>query len=95
MKHFPIFFLLFVTNVVLAQETTGILRGTLIDKQNTAVKNAFIRIHQKSTGFVSTTISQTDGHFTFNQLQPANDYDIEITAVDFSEYKEENIQIQL
>lgn len=95
MKYLSVFFFILLTNFTFSQETSGILRGKIIDNKNNAVPNASISIFQKSTGFKFASISQLEGYFVCNQLQPANDYEIEITTNGFSAYKEENIQIQL
>lgn len=78
-----------------AQETTGILKGKISDDKNKPIPQATLILKQNSTGLKYTTASQKDGFFSFNQLQPANDYEIEISCLGFTTYKEANIQIQL
>ena len=95
MKHFFLITFLFLTNIIFCQETTGVLKGKIIDDKNNAITSASVVLYQKSTGLKYAGISQKDGFLTFNQLQPANDYEIEITALGFQNYREENILIQL
>lgn len=95
MKHLSLIIFLFLTNIIFSQETTGVLKGKILDDKNNGIASVSVTLYQKSTGLKYSTISQKDGFFTFNQLQPATDYEIEITALGFLNYKEESIQIQL
>ena len=95
MKHFLTVILFLLTNFIFSQETTGVLKGNVIDDKNNPITSASVILHQKSTGLKYAGISQKDGFFIFNQLQPANDYEIEIVALSFQNYNEENISIQL
>lgn len=88
-------FLLLCTGLIFAQETTGILKGNIVDEQNNPITFATISIIQKSTGIKYTTRSQVDGYYEFNQLQPANDYEIRILSEGFSPLVVDAIQIQL
>lgn len=95
MKFFYLFAILLLFNFSQSQETTGVLKGKILDDRNIPILSASVILQQKSTGLKYTSISQKDGFFTFNQLQPATDYEIEITALGFQNYTEANIQIQL
>ena len=95
MKKILLLLFLLLTNFIYSQETTGILKVKILNNINYPISDAEIKIVQKSTGFKQIQISEKDGFFTFNQLQPATDYEIEIKAKGFQDYKEENIQIQL
>ncbi len=95
MKKILLTIVLFSINITFSQETSGILKGKIIDDKNNAISSATIKIYQKTTGFKSSTISQKDGFFTFNQLQPASDYDIEVSSIGFQNHSDYNIQIQL
>ena len=95
MKFLYLFTLLILSNILFSQETTGVLKGKILDDKNNSIYSASIILHQKLTGLKQNTTSQKDGFFTFNQLQPASDYEIEIISLGFQNYKEENIQIQL
>lgn len=95
MKFLYLFTLLILSNILFSQETTGVLKGKILDDKNNSIYSSSIILHQKLTGLKQNTTSQKDGFFTFNQLQPASDYEIEIISLGFQNYKEENIQIQL
>ncbi len=95
MKFHHILIAFLFSNLIFAQETSGILKGKVSDDKNNAISSATIKIYQKATGFKSSTISQKDGFFTFNQLQPASDYEIEVSSVGFQNHYDYNIQIQL
>ncbi len=89
------FTLLFLSNIIFSQETTGVLKGKILDNENISIVSASVILLQKSTGLKYFSISLKDGSFTFNQLQPASDYEIEISFLGFQKYNEENISIQL
>ena len=91
-KLFNIFILL-ISLSIFSQETTGVLKGTILDYQNKPVSEALILIKQKSTGTKYSTQSQSDGYFEFNQLKPANDYEATIIYVGFKNLVLENISI--
>ena len=95
MKLFYILALLFFTNFIFSQETSGTLKGEILDGNNNSLTSSTITLLQKSTGFRHITISEKDGFFTFNQLQPASDYEIEVALLGFQNYTENNIVIQL
>ena len=80
---------------IFSQETTGVLKGTILDSQNKPVSEALILVKQKSTETKYSTQSQADGYFEFNQLQPANDYEATIIYVGFKNLVLENISILL
>ena len=95
MKHFLITISLLISSFIFSQETTGVLKGKILDNKNTPIISASIILYQKSTGLKYVGISQKDGFFTFNQLQPASDYEIEISSIGFQNYNKDGIQIQL
>ncbi len=79
----------------LAQETSGTLRGTVTDSLGVPVPNATVKVFQRSTGAVFGTLTQQDGFFVLNQLQPDNSYRLQVEAIDFQVFAEENIAIAL
>ena len=95
MKLFFFFIAIFITNLNFSQETTGVLKGKIADSKNNFINEATIILYQKSTGFKNVLVIKTDGYFTFNLLQPANDYEIEIIAKGYNKFTEQNIQILL
>ena len=95
MRFKYIVILLFLSTTIFAQETTGVLKGTIVDEQNIPISLVSILIKQKSTGNQYSIQSLKDGYFEFNQLQPANDYEIKISYVGFKVLVLDNIQIQL
>ncbi|QZK90139.1 carboxypeptidase regulatory-like domain-containing protein [Flavobacterium sp. CHNK8] len=95
MKYIFTFLILFCSGLLFAQETTGIVKGTITDEQNNTLPFATISILQKSTGIKYATQSQADGYYEFNQLQPAYDYEIKIVAEGFNTLLSDAIQVQL
>ena len=88
-------FFLLCTGFIFAQETTGILKGNIVDDQNNPIPFVTISIVQKSTGIKYTTQSQADGYYEFNQLKPADDYETRITYEGFRPLVLDAIQVQL
>ncbi|WP_310557304.1 carboxypeptidase-like regulatory domain-containing protein [Flavobacterium sp.] len=95
MKLFFTIFILLFSYLLFSQETTGVLNGRISSNHTISITSASITLYQNSTGLKYSTISQNDGFFSFNQLQPGQDYQLEINAFSHQPYKEENIQIQL
>lgn len=93
-KLFCLFCFFIIANSY-AQETTGVLRGTIDNDQNNPIGLAAITVTQNSTGTKYTAISQENGFFAFNQLQPDSNYSLEVYFNGFETYKQENIVIRL
>ncbi len=92
MRFFHNLFLFLISFSIYAQESTGSINGKISKIGNDKIA---ITLIQKSTGFKYNTTTQKNGYFVFNQLQPANDYELEISNPNFEVYKEENIQVIL
>lgn len=95
MKYFLLVITFLGVNFLFSQETTGGLKGKIVDDKNSPISSASIILYQKSTGLKYVETSQKDGFFTFNQLQPATDYEIEISSTGYLNYYKDSIQIQL
>ena len=70
-----------------AQQNSTIT-GTVLDKGGAAVPGAEVTLTQQQTGFVSKTISNDSGNFTFPGLNVGT-YDLKATAKGFSAYVRE------
>ncbi len=80
---------------VLAQETTGTLRGTVKDSLGIPVPGATIKVIQRSTGAIFGTLTQENGFYVLNQLQPDKSYSLLIEAIEFKTFEENDIVITL
>src|SRR5262245_66515361 len=64
---------------VMAQETTGTLRGTVLDPNGAAVSGATVTVTSMSTGATRDVNTGGDGGFVVTKLTPG-DYKVSIAA---------------
>jgi hypothetical protein len=76
-----------------AQQNSTIT-GTVLDKGGAAVPGAEITLTQQQTGFVSKTISNDSGNYTFPGLNVGL-YDLKVTAKGFSAYVQKGIVVNV
>ncbi len=76
-----------------AQQNSTIT-GTVLDKGGAAVPGAEITLTQQQTGFVSKTISNDSGNYTFPGLNVGT-YDLKATAKGFSAYVQKGIVVNV
>src|SRR5579859_6879841 len=88
----PLLLLLLCLQSQAQQNST--ITGTVFDKANAVVAGAEITLTQKQTGFVSKTISNESGNFTFNGLNVGT-YDLKATAKGFNAYVEQGIVVNV
>src|SRR5215813_3370252 len=67
---------------VMAQATTGILRGTVTDANGAAIAGANVTVKNEATGTSSTYTSNSEGTFDVPALQPGN-YSVTVEATGF------------
>jgi hypothetical protein len=85
--------LLLVCLVGHAQQNSTIT-GTVLDKNGAVVPGAEVTLTQQQTGFVSKTVSNDTGNFTFNGLNVGT-YDLKATAKGFDAYVEKGIVVNV
>jgi len=76
-----------------AQQNSTIT-GTVLDKGGALIPGAEVTLTQQQTGFVSKTISNDSGNFTFNGLNVGT-YDLKATAKGFDAYLEKGIVVNV
>ena len=76
-----------------AQQNSTIT-GTVLDKVGAAIPGAEVTLTQQQTGFVSKSISNDTGNFTFNGLNVGT-YDLKATAKGFDAYVEKGIVVNV
>ena len=76
-----------------AQQNSTIT-GTVLDKGGAAVPGAEVTLTQEQTGFVSKTISNESGNFTFPGLNVGT-YDLKAAAKGFSAYVQKGIVVNV
>src|SRR5436853_2118124 len=65
-----------------AQETTGSLRGTVVDPNGAVVAGANVTLTNTATGSSQTKQTSGDGNFAFDKLAPG-DYTVAVEATGF------------
>ena len=85
--------LLLVSLAAHAQQNSTIT-GTVLDKGGAAVPGADVTLTQQQTGFVSKSISNESGNFTFNGLNVGT-YDLKATAKGFSAFVQKGIVVNV
>ena len=76
-----------------AQQNSTIT-GTVLDKGGALVPGAEISLTQEQTGFVSKTVSNDSGNFTFNGLNVGT-YDLKASAKGFDVFVEKGIVVNV
>lgn len=81
-----------VCSTALAQTSKGFLVGTVADPNGAIVPNASITITNTATGAQRTTVSQDNGTYRFDAIDPGT-YNLTITAGGFADTRSENIVV--
>src|ERR1035438_2151213 len=76
-----------------AQQNSTIT-GTVLDKGGALIPGAEVTLTQQQTGFVSKTVSNESGNFTFNGLNVGT-YDLKASAKGFDAYVEKGIVVNV
>ena len=72
----------FLIGEISAQSGTSSIRGTVTDQNGAVVAGATIKLSNPATGFNRTTVSDSDGKYSFPSIPPAT-YRIEVGAANF------------
>ncbi|MCI0388863.1 MAG: carboxypeptidase regulatory-like domain-containing protein [Acidobacteria bacterium] len=84
-----------VGSLALAQSAvTGAVGGAATDQNNAVVANASVTLKSLDTNKTETATTDSDGRFRFNNLQPGT-YTITISAPGFSEYKRDQVVVEV
>ena len=84
--------LLLLPALVLAQNTSCSLNGTVQDAQGAVIPNAKVTLTGEGNGFVLRVSTTTEGFFSFPDLTPAS-FTLSIEASGFKTYKQTGILI--
>ena len=82
-------FLLFAASLA-AQTFLGGIRGTVSDKSGAVIAEAKVTITDVATGITRSTISNTDGGYTFNALTPAT-YSVVVEKPGFKKLEQKGL----
>src|SRR5882724_3215617 len=68
-----------LSSVALAQETTGSIRGVVVDPNGLAVTNATVTAKDQATGTTTTAATGSEGGFVISKLLPGK-YTVTVEA---------------
>jgi hypothetical protein len=82
-------FFLITTNAtgLFAQTTQASITGKVVTSEQAAQNGASITVRNESTGFVTTTVTNAKGEYTFKELPLGGPYTVKATYVGFGEQK--------
>jgi hypothetical protein len=75
-----------------AQQSTASVNGTILDSSGAAVPGATIRLSNKNTGVVQTTVSTDTGRYVFLGV-PSGEYGISVTKEGFAGASREGVTL--
>lgn len=90
---FAIFFL--TTTLAFSQVTTGSITGVVRDVNNAVVSGANVTVTNTATGIVRQTTTNEDGIYRVTNLNPGQNYQVEVAATGFESKIVQNIEIRL
>ncbi|HEV2177632.1 MAG TPA: TonB-dependent receptor [Terriglobia bacterium] len=85
---------LLFAGILMAQETTGSIRGTVLDPSGATVPGARVTATQAETGLVRTAVSDRQGAYLL-VLLPLGHYRLEASAKGFQEFVQEGITLSV
>jgi hypothetical protein len=79
-------------SLLTAQEFRATITGQVTDPTGAAIAGAKVRAVQRSTNQATEAVTNQDGYYSLNYLQPSA-YDVEVTAVGFDRLLESNVTL--
>lgn len=79
---------------VAAQETNGIIQGTVLDAAGAVVARAAVSVVNDGTGYTRTTTSGPDGSYAFTELPPGH-YHVTVTKEGFKTETQRDIELHV
>src|SRR5271154_2819699 len=77
---------------VVAQQTNGIIQGTVTDAAGAVVAGASVSVVSDSTDYTRTVTSGTDGSYAFTELPPGH-YHVKVTKAGFKTENQQDIEL--
>ena len=77
-----------------AQNASGVLTGTVLDPSSSVVPGATVLMKNEQSGDERKTISNNDGFFSINAVQPG-DYTVTISAQGFEKYETKGVHFDV
>src|ERR1700716_4095271 len=75
-----------------AQTFRGAINGTVTDPSGASVPNAAVKATESTTGIDHTTVTTSDGAFSFQDL-PLGAYKVTVTAPGFPPYAVDKVEV--
>jgi hypothetical protein len=85
---------LILAPVMAAQQTTGVIQGTILDAGGAAVAGASITVVNDDTGYTRTLTSGETGIYAFTELTPGH-YHLKVTKDGFKTENQEGIELHV
>ncbi|MGI4829729.1 MAG: carboxypeptidase regulatory-like domain-containing protein [Janthinobacterium lividum] len=85
-------FVCFVASSIHAQVLYGTLTGNVTDSTGAVIPNAAVHAVNTNTGFTRDSVSNSDGIYSFSDLQPGN-YRVTVTAAGFGTFSQNNTTV--
>jgi hypothetical protein len=73
---------------VMAQNTQATISGTIADQQNVFLPGASVQVRNESTGFTTSTLTNTNGEYLFKELPLGGPYTVTVTYVGYADQKQ-------
>ena len=87
-------FLLLTASSAFAQRTTASIRGTVTDQSGAVVPGATVTVTGADTGLTQTTVTNTDGVYSFPEL-PVGTYKVEVSLTGFKSAVQQGIALNV
>jgi hypothetical protein len=78
----------------LAQQTTGIIIGRILDDQGAAIPGATVSVTNPSTGFNRTAVSDAEGVYRLSAL-PVGNYDLNVELPGFTSVDQKGVIVNV
>jgi hypothetical protein len=85
---------LILAPVVVAQQTTGVIQGTILDPAAAAVAGAMVTVVNNDTGYSRTLTSGATGIYAFTELSPGR-YHLKVTKDGFKTEEQQGIELHV
>jgi hypothetical protein len=85
---------LILAPAVVAQQTNGIIQGTVSDAAGASVAGATVVVISDSTAYTRTVTSGVDGSYAFTELLPGH-YHVKVTKEGFKTETQQNIELHV
>src|ERR1044072_5987215 len=83
----------FMSFTVSGQINTATVTGVVTDPTHAVIPNAQVRITSEGMGVVKTTVSNTEGRYSFTFLLPGT-YELSVQAKGFGTFERKGISVQ-